>query len=154
MNLLPTGLVEAIKALNKAVEREHTKTAVRELAYKLTTGKPLRRDKLNAIIDELHRRCAYAPDPIRGEFVLALLPDEPPSAATRQPIDADDACYFVAALAASIDIECRFVLARYGRASWTCFIAYENEEGLWQNINPLREKTEQVPNELVMIGRD
>jgi hypothetical protein len=150
MNLFPTGLAKTIKALNIAVAREHTKTAVRDLAHKLTGDKPLRRDKLNAIIDELHRRCVYAPDPIHGEMIRAILPDEAASADLRKPMDADEACYFVMVLAASAGIECRFVLARYGRCSWTCFVAYENEEGLWQNVNPLRQKTDQVPNELVM----
>lgn len=101
------------------------------------------RDKMCLIIDELWRRYSYMADPIGGEmFGMPRVDDA--------TVDVEGACLFVAVLAQGFGIRCRFTMARYDRASWTVFVAYENEEGLWMNLNVLRQKTDKVPNELVM----
>jgi len=97
---------------------------------------------MHAFVDELHRRFVYAPDPTTAEFLQ--VPWEP-----GMSIDADDACLFVAVLAKAVDIPCRFVLARYRERAWTVFLSYEDEEGRWIGIDPLRQKTKQRLEELV-----
>jgi hypothetical protein len=100
---------------------------------------------MHAFVDELHRRFVYAPDPM-AEF-LRIPWDR------GMLIDADEACLFVAVLAKAVDIPCRFVLARYREHAWTVFLAYEDEEGRWIGIDPLRQKTKQRLEELV-FGSD
>lgn len=95
-----------------------------------------------AFADEIQRRFVYPPDPTQEEFFR--IPWDPGTL-----IDADDACLFVAALAKAVNIPCRFVLARYRERAWTVFLAYEDEEGRWIGIDPLRQKTKWSLEELV-----
>jgi hypothetical protein len=120
------GITKQLEALTKLAGIGRGIVVTEELASKLADRRN-RREKMDLIIDELWRRYKYAADPV-----------------------IDGACLFVVTLAQGFGIRCRFTMARYGRASWTLFVAYENEEGLWQNINVLRQETAQVPNELVM----
>ena len=64
-------------------------------------------------------------------------------------MDADDACLFLAAFAMSVGIPCRIVGARYRERCWTCCVAYEDEEGRWTGIDPLRQETDQSCDELI-----
>jgi len=88
---------------------------ISRLARELTDSEPDRNSKMRALVDELHRRWSGV-------------------------VDADDACLFVIALAVSVGIRCRFVAARFGPHSWTCFVAYETEDGRWETVDPLRQK--------------
>lgn len=126
MTVSCVGITEQLNMLTKLAEAGRDVIIANEIARTIA-GPRSRHETINLIIDELWRRHTYVAD-----------------------VDIDDACLFVATVAKGFGIRCRFTMARYDRASWTLFVAYENEEGLWQNINVLRQKTDQVPNELVM----
>jgi hypothetical protein len=119
---------------------------VRELAAELTAPYLHRSSAVHLIIDELHRRFAYVADPLRSETIGPM----PPFTGKFQG-DVEDACLFVATLAMSIGIPCRFVMARYGQA-WTLFVAYEREGGGWAIASPLRQEHVKVKDadELIM----
>jgi hypothetical protein len=138
---------EQLKMLTTLLENGRGVAITQELAQALADIRT-RRETMHLIIDELWRRYTYQADPVNEAFSLPRPGDT--------TVDVDGACLFVATVAKGFGIRCRFVMARYGRAIWTLFVAYESEEGLWQNINVLRQKTIEVPNELVMgpIPRD
>lgn len=135
------GITEHLNMLAKLAETGRGVVVTNELAHKLA-GARGRRETMNLIVDELWRRYTYAADPVNETFVLPRAGDV--------TVDIDGACLFIATVAKGFGIRCRFVGARYDRANWTLFVAYETEDGLWQNVNVLRQKTDQVPNELVM----
>jgi hypothetical protein len=103
---------------------------LREFAHGVTDSASCREDKMRALVDEMHRRFVFSIDPTVRETVGPF---------TTGSLDADDACTFLAAAAMSVGIRCRIVGARYG-SSWTCWIQYENENGAWETIDPLRQK--------------
>jgi len=129
-----------------AVAAARTNDSFRRLARSLIG--PNRGATMHAFVDELHRRFVYAPDPTMAEFLFLRVPWEPGAL-----IDVDDACLFVASLAKEAEIPCRFVLARYRERAWTVFLAYEDEEGRWIGVDPLRQKTTQRLEELVFSER-
>lgn len=63
------------------------------------------------------------------------------------PLDADDACMLLAALATSVGVRCRIVGARYGRA-WTCWVAYAVGDR-WDIIDPLCQRPGREPDEVL-----
>ena len=135
------GITSTLQTMKILTERCQVEPRVHSLAETLADPLDSRAEEIREFVDELHRRFTYAPDPI-GEYVS--MPFEP----GRVTVDADDACVFVAALAVSVGIRCRFVAARYGR-SWTCFLEYEEADGKWTLVDPLRQKTDRSPDELV-----
>lgn len=135
------GITNQLKTLTKLAEAGRGVVVTDEIARTIASSRS-RRETMNLIIDELWRRYTYKSDPLNEEFVLPRAGDV--------TVDIDGACLFVVTVAKGFGIRCRFTMARYDRASWTLFVAYENEEGLWMNLNVLRQKTDQVPNELVM----
>jgi transglutaminase superfamily protein len=138
------GIKEVLHELTITAERGGTNSAVQTLAIKLTKQEPNRHDKIRAIVDELHRRFVNSHSPI--EMGVTGIP-----MGEGHAVDADEACLFVAALAQSVGIQCRFVAARFNR-SWTCFIEYERENGQWEMIDPLREwKVSTEPDERIVM---
>lgn len=95
-----------------------------------------------AFVNELHRVALYRPSQINE--MVSLPSDQPPT------FDADDACLFIAALAGVVGIPCRFVAARAGVRSWTVFLAYEDEDGLWTGVDVLRERADTVVEEIIL----
>ena len=94
-------------------------------------------------MSELHRHAVSVPTPIDAEtFTVPFINDPGVDRAPLStdtvvvPFDADDACLFLATLAMSVGIRCRFVAARYGQ-SWTCWVAYEVGDH-WETVDPLR----------------
>ena len=144
----PRSITRQLEELTKLADAVASRMTVADEIRRQIAGPRSRRETMNLIIDELWRRYEYAAEPMREAFVLPRPGDT--------AVDVDGACLFVVAVAKGFGIRCRFVMARYDRASWTLFVAYENEEALWLNLNVLRQKTDQVPNELVMgpIPRD
>lgn len=119
---------------------------VRDFTLKLTEGKPDVHSKMDAIIDELHRRFVYSPDPTYNETLRLLDMDRGGS------MDVDDACTTVAAMASSIGIKCRFVLGAYRRSCWTVRIAYE-ADGAWTVVDVLRQpRSDNLRFEQLIIG--
>ena len=143
------GIDISLHALAVCASRASDRSAVVVLANKLTSDSPDRYGKMQAFVDELHRRFEYAPDPLKE--TIGPVPIEEIGDTAGSTIDADDACLFVAALAASVDIPCRLVGARFVR-SWTCFVSCQSEDGSWKRIDPLRQQTDREPDELVMGG--
>lgn len=139
------GIEECLKAMTHLMGGacDHVPPEIRELAKRLTDPFTNRREDMTAFIDELHRRFQYAADPL--DECVGPIPFKP---GTR--IDADDACMFVAALAVSAGIPCRFVGARYGR-SWTCFLEYQESHGSWTMVDPMRQSGIREPDELVRV---
>lgn len=118
---------------------------VRDFALKLTDGEPDVHGKMRAIIDELHRRFVYSPDPIHEAMGLLDM-DRGGS------MDVDDACMTVAAMASSVGIKCRFVLGSYKRACWTVRVAYE-ADGAWTVVDVLRQPwSDHLRFEQLIIG--
>lgn len=137
---VPIGIDGTLKTLQAALAVRPSR-AFRGRAWELTETSS-RADNMRAFVNELHRIAVYSANPIRE--TAALVPEHP------QTFDADDACLFVAALAGVVGIPCRFVAARVGKHSWTCFLAYQDEEGLWVGIDVLRERTDVVIEEIVL----
>lgn len=118
-----------LREMTVAAERRDAN--LQELANELTWPKMHRAVKMQAFVDELHRRFVYAPDPLK-EQIRSHAPFAP-----GERIDVDDACLFVAALASHVGIPVRLIAARVKR-SWTLFVAYQDEEGLWTGVDVLR----------------
>jgi hypothetical protein len=135
-------ITRQLEALTKLAGVGRGIVVTQELAQKLAERRG-RHETMNLIIDELWRRYKYVADPMNDESFGLPRPGD-------STVDVDGACLFVVALAQGFGIRCRFVMARYSRAAWTLFVAYETEDGSWQSLNVLRQKTDQVPNELVM----
>lgn len=135
------GISGTLYMLATLVRVERSRPELRALAHELTGSEPDRRGKMRLLVDELHRRFKYAPN--HSETI------GPVPLSFGSTVDADDACLFVATLATSIGIPCRFIGARYGR-SWTCLVSYESSEDLWETIDPLRQVgTDREPDEQV-----
>lgn len=141
---MSAGIDVVLEEMTAAAERDCEVPIARTLAGFLTDREPGVGDKVRALVDELHRRFRLAPDPAGREALASPL-------ATDEPVDADGACLFVATLAMSVGIRCRFVAARYGQ-SWTCWLAYEDGEDRWVTVDPLRRRPERGPDEGV-LGR-
>ena len=137
------GIEAQLGALAALAWRKSPEVRVR--AHALTDHGIDRQDKIRLIIDDLHRRFFYAPDPVKESIHW------PSSDDACNGVDVDDACLVVAAFAMSVGIPCRIVGARYRERCWTCFVAYEDEEGRWVGVDPLRQKTTQVFEELLWI---
>ena len=119
---------DQMSVITRLAARAH----VRDFALKLTENEPDVHGKMRAIIDDLHRRFVYMPDPTHEEAALVL------DMARGGSMDVDDACTTVAAMASSIGIKCRFVLASYRHACWTVRLAYE-ADGAWTVVDVLRQ---------------
>ncbi len=133
---------DQISAMTHLAAQAH----VRDFVLKLTEGEPSVHGKMHAIIDELHRRFVYAPDPTHNE-TLGLF-----DMASGGSMDVDDACVTVSAMASSIGIKCRFVLASYRRACWTMRVAYE-ADGAWTVVDVLRQPwSDHLRFEQLIIG--
>ena len=65
------------------------------------------------------------------------------------PMDADDACLFVASCALSIGIPCRFVARRYGGHTWTVRLGYK-VAGRWEIIDCTRQSADRIPDEEIV----
>lgn len=138
MNENRRGLAESLKALRAALAVRPGRQ-FRARAWGLTETSN-RADNMRAFVNELHRVALYRPSSL-GEIVP--MPGEHPPT-----FDADDACLFVAALARVVGIPCRFVAARVGKHSWTCFLAYQDEEGFWVGIDVMRENANVIIEEI------
>jgi hypothetical protein len=122
-------------------------SSVQEFARKLTEKEPDTHGKMRAIIDEIHRRFVYSPDPIH-ESIGLLDMDRGGS------MDVDDACVTVMAMALSVGIKCRLVLASYRRSCWTVRVAYE-ADGAWTVVDVLRQPwSDHLRFEQLIIGAE
>lgn len=129
---IPSGLdaIDAtLREMTAAAERRDA--TLHFLALTLVWEVAGRANQMQAFVDELHRRFMYAPDPLKEQIELHT-PFEP-----GERIDVDEACLFVAALASHVGIPVRLIAARVKR-SWTLFVAYQDEEGLWTGVDVLR----------------
>lgn len=135
---MTTGIYDQMAAL--AAAATHTNVSLRDLASKLSDRLPDNQLKMVKFVDELYRRFTYAADSIQE--TIGPIPWEPGSL-----VDVDDACLFVAALASSVGIRCRFVALRYG-SSWTCRISYKDGDR-WCTIDVLRQHIASFPDETV-----
>lgn len=144
---MSTGIETALRALTAVAWRDRLSPAVYKLARRLTDREASRQQKMEAIVDHLHRefRVGRPADPIASEAVSS--PEVLAMGLASPTLDADDACLFVAALAMSVGIRCRFVGARYGH-SWTCWIDYEVGDH-WETVDPLRQRPDREPDERV-----
>jgi len=99
--------------------KDFTLWSIKELALRSTAGLDSSRDKIRALVDDLHRATASG-RLIDGSF-----------------LDADDACLFVATSALCLGIPCRFIAERYGQ-SWTVRLGYE-VDGQWETIDCMNQ---------------
>ena len=140
-----------LQALTQFAWRNRLDPKVHMLARKLTDPEASRQKKMEAIVAELHRRSVHIPSPADVE-TLAVIPFDAAAGWQKPiemvPLDADDACAFVAAAAMSVGIRCRLVAVRYGQ-SWTCWVAYEVGDH-WETVDPLRARPAREPGEIVM----
>jgi hypothetical protein len=128
-----------------AMTRLAARSSVQAFARKLTENEPTVHGKMRAIVDEIHRRFVYSPDPVH-ETLGMLDMDQGGS------MDVDDACVTVAAMALSVGIKCRLVLASYRRSCWTVRVAYE-EDGAWTVVDVLRQPwSDHLRFEQLIIG--
>ncbi len=138
-------MIELLRHLTALAWRDRLDPAVYKMARELTDREATRQQKVEAIVDSLHRRFQLARTDASEEETLAspaqLL------AAQRGALDADDACAIVAALAMSVGIRCRLVAVRYGY-SWTCWVSYEVGDH-WETCDPLRQHPEHEPDQTV-----
>ena len=93
--------------------------SIRDLALRSTAGLVNHRDKMRALVDDLHRATAS------GRLIDGSV------------LDADDACLFVATSALCLGIPCRFIAERYGQ-SWTVRLGYE-VDGQWETIDCMNQ---------------
>jgi hypothetical protein len=137
---------QMLRQLTAVAWRDRLDPRVHALARELTDREASRQAKVGAIVDHLDRfwvgRSAEPTDAEHVTSASALL-----SGLTARSVDADDACLFVATLAMSVGVRCRFVAARYGQ-SWTCWVAYEVGD-CWETVDPLRQRPEREPDERV-----
>jgi hypothetical protein len=137
------GVEKSLESLAQLAWRERLAPSTYRRARELTNSKISRKDKMEALVDELHRQFVLAPDPVKETITV-----RPPDGAS---LDADDACLFVAAAAMSVGIPCRFIGVRYGH-SWTCWLSYY-DAGRWETIDPLRQKRpDREPDEQVQVS--
>jgi hypothetical protein len=128
-----------------AMTRLASRASVRDFTRKLTENEPDAHGKMRAIIDEIHRRFVYSPDPTHESFGLLEMD-------LGGAMDVDDACVTVAAMALSVGIKCRLVLASYRRSCWTMRIAYEADEA-WTVVDVLRQPwSDHLRFEQLIIG--
>jgi hypothetical protein len=102
------------------------------------------RQRILDIIEVLHRQ--GAPSLHAPSEALQVVGSE--DTAEHVPMDADDACLFVASCALSIGIPCRFVARRYNR-SWTVRLGYE-VTGRWETIDCTRQSADRIPDEEIV----
>lgn len=142
-----TAIEQTLHQLTEVAWRDRLDPLVYQLARDLTDREARRQEKVAAIVDHLGRfQVGRTADPARAETVAGATLLLTGLAGTA--VDADDACLFVATLAMSVGIRCRFVAARYDQA-WTCWVAYEVGDH-WETVDPLRQRPERDPDELVM----
>lgn len=141
------GIEQTLGQLTAVAWRDRLDPLVYWLARDLTDPEARRQEKVAAIVDHLGRFQLWRPaDPVRTESVsVATLRLTEPAGTM---VDADDACLFVATLAMSVGIRCRFLAARYDQA-WTCWVAYEVGDH-WETVDPLRQRPARDPDEQVM----
>jgi len=122
------GIKLSLETLARSAQRnaanETTKDfalwSIRDLALRSTAGLVNHRDKMRALVDDLHR--ATYGGLIDGDGNV---------------MDADDACLFVATSALCLGISCRFIAERYGQ-SWTVRLGYE-VDGQWETIDCMNQ---------------
>lgn len=141
-------MIELLRRLTAIAWRDRLDPAVHKLAREMTDRAATRQQKMEAIVDSLHHRFQLARTDASEEETLSspaqLL------ATQRGAMDADDACAVVAALAMSVGIRCQFIAAKYDQ-SWTCWVAYEVEEGEpMEVVDPLRQRPDRDPDVMVM----
>jgi len=144
-----TAIEQTLSQLTAVAWRDRMDPLVYQLARDLTDREASRQAKMRAIVDHLGRfQLGLQADPARTETITgttSLLLTGLSGATTK--VDADDACLFVATLAMSVGIRCRFVAARYDQ-SWTCWVAYEVGDH-WETVDPLRQRPARDPDEQV-----
>jgi len=128
------GIKSMLSALNEYAWRHRVDQKVHMFARKAADEGTDHGDKVRLIIEKLHRRFVYAPDPVK-EGITSLEDGHG---------DVEDFCWFTAACAMSIGIPCRIVGARYNKRCWTCFVAYQDEKGYWTGVDPLQQKTDHI----------
>lgn len=144
MNTVWAGILAMLESMTNWAERHRHSPVIYMWAREATRGKSHPRDKVRALVDELHKRSRLAPDPSLTETIdpLDLLTSE-------RALDADDACLLIATLALSLNIPCQFVAARYGQ-SWTCWLSCEFGHEQWEIVDPVGDKPAREPDETVL----
>lgn len=141
----PPDILRVLTSLNVLLANAERETPARqELAREVAASGRDRADKVRLLVDELHRRFVYCPDPVGAE-VIGPIPLEYGMVG-----DVDDACLFLTRLARDLGIPCHIVAARYRGRCWTCFVAYQDEEGQWIGVDPLRQGTPFAIEELAV----
>jgi hypothetical protein len=155
MKLKPdvVGITQTLRNLTAVAWRGRLSQNVYKLARHITDREASCQAKVGALVDELHQHAQYIPSPAdTGMFVPWSADPGPtppdPTSRCMIPFDADYACLFVATLAMSVGIRCRFVGVRYDQ-SWTCWVSYEVGDH-WDTIDPLRQRPERDPDERVV----
>lgn len=138
------AIVETLRHLTAIAWRDRMEPAVHKMARDLTDREVTRQQKMEALVDSLHRRFQLTRTDASEEETMTS-----PAQLLVQSghLDAVDACAIVAALAMSVGIRCRLVAARYGH-SWTCWVDYEVGDH-WETCDPLRQRPEYEPDETV-----
>ncbi len=137
-------MIGLLRHLTALAWRDRLDPAVYKMAREVTHREATVQQKVEAIVDSLHRRFQLARTDASAEETLAS-----PSQllAGDGSMDADDACAVVAALAMSVGVRCRLLAVRYGQ-SWTCWVSYEVGDH-WETVDPLRQRPEREPDEVV-----
>jgi hypothetical protein len=115
----PPGIRMTLAQLTKKAWRDRLEADVRIMATEVAGTEPDVSGRMRALV---HRMRALVHEMRRRVAIYETV-----SPFSADPIDADDACSFVAAAALSIGIHCRFVVARFKR-SWTCWVAYRDKD--------------------------
>jgi len=138
-------MIDLLRHLTSIAGRDRLNPAVYKTARELTDCEATTQQKVEAIVDHLHRSFQLGRADASEEETMA---SPAQLLASQRPVDADDACAVVAALAMSVGVRCRFAAIRYGQ-SWTCWVAYEVGDH-WEVVDPLRQRPEREPDEQVL----
>lgn len=145
-----TGVARTLGRLAASAGSGMTSRQVRQWATHLLQqgGLPNRtRDRVQIILDDVRKRCAWVPDPTSersvdpSQMVPNLLTGE---GAAITFGDADDLAVVLAALLGSVGIRCELIGCGYGKdASIThVLVAYwDDEVEQWVNVDPSIEET-------------
>ncbi len=142
-----TGIDASLGTLGRLAMAYRLTQETRRIAIETiaAVGPVGRKGYMLALVRELHHRAdSTLHDPSVPEALRVVGSDEP----IPQPIDADDACLFVASCALSIGIPCRFVAQRYGQ-SWTVRLRYE-VAGQWETIDCMNQSTTRETDEEIV----
>ena len=149
-----TGIEMSLRQIAALAWRDRLTPSVHMAARRLTDEQPVVSAKVKAIVAHIvdwngkvsgrgFDPRLFFPFKIAGETLT-----------TEPPFDADDAVLVAATMCLSVGIQCRIVGARY-RQSWTCWLAYQAEGGLWATVDVFKgvpiNDLRKVPDEQITV---